>query len=222
MSRLSYLSVVLAASLAACEFDNFSPPESTLQGRIVFQGQPVNVRQNAIQLELWQDGYALRREIVVHVAQDGSFSAALFDGTYKLVRKQNNGPWENNSDTIQFDIRRSHTIDVPVNPYFIIRNDNLQRNNSILTAIFDVEQVVQSREIERIALYVGTTSFVDSRYNAAKLEHAATNSALGTNTLSLDLSSVVQNLDYLFARIGVKTRGVEEMIYTATKKIDLK
>jgi hypothetical protein len=221
MSRLSSLTLLLAAPLAACDFDNFSPPQSTLQGRIVFEGQPVNVRQNAIQLELWQDGYALRREIPVFVRQDGTFSASLFDGAYKLVRKQNNGPWENDSDTIRFEIRRTHTLDVAVNPFFVIRNDNLQRNNSILTATFDVAQVAQNRELERIALYVGTTAFVDARYNTAKLERAATNGDLGTNTLSLDLSSASQNRAYLYARLGVKTGGVEEMIYTATKKIEL-
>jgi hypothetical protein len=213
---------VLAAPLAACEFDNFSPPQATLQGRIVFEGQPVNVRQNAIQLELWQDGYALRRDIPVFVKQDGTFSASLFDGAYKLVRKQNNGPWENDSDTIHFEIRRTHTIDVAVNPFFVIRNESLQRNGSMLTASFDVEQVVQNRELERIALYVGGTTFVDARYNAARVERAATNSILGANVLSLDLSSASLNRDYLFARLGVKTRGVEELIYTATKKIELK
>jgi hypothetical protein len=221
MSRLAYLSLVLATPLAACEFDNFAPPGSTLQGRVVFEGQPVNVRQNAIQLELWQDDYALRRDIPVYVRQDGTFSAALFDGAYKLVRKQNNGPWQNNADTIHFEMRRSHTVDVEVTPFFVIRNDNLQRNNSMLTATFDVAQVVQNRELERIALYVGTTAFVDARYNAAKLERAATNSALGTGTLTLDLASVSQNRAYLYARLGVKTRGVEEMLYTATRKIEL-
>lgn len=221
MSRLSYLTLLLAAPLAACGVDNFSPPQSTLQGRVVFEGQPVNVRQNAIQLELWQDGYALRREIPVFVRQDGTFSASLFDGAYKLVRKQNNGPWENDSDTIHFEIRRTHTIDVAVNPFFVVRNDNLQRNDSILTATFDVAQVVQNRELERIALYVGTTAFVDVRYNAAKVERAATNLDLGTNTLSLDLSSASQNRAYLYARLGVKTRGVEEMLYTQVQKIQL-
>jgi hypothetical protein len=221
MRKLSYLSLVLAALPAACAFDNFAPPESELQGRIVFQGQPLNVRQNAIQLELWQDGYALRREIPVYVRQDGTFSATLFDGAYKLVRKQNNGPWENDSDTIRFEIRGSHAIDVPVKPYFVIRNDNLQRNGSVLTANFDVEQVVQGRQVERLALYVGTTAFVDARYNSARLDRVATNSALGTNTLSLDLASVSVNRDFLYARVGVKTQGVEELIYTAAKKIEL-
>jgi hypothetical protein len=62
---------------------------------------------------------------------------------------------------------------------------------------------------------------VDSRYNAAKLEQAAPNSAVGTNTLSLDVTNVSRNRDYLYARIGVKTKGVEELIYTTIRKIEL-
>lgn len=216
--------LLLAAmpALAACEFDNYSPPESTLQGRVVYGGQPVQVRQNAIQLELWQDGYALRRDIPVHVNQDGTFTARLFDGDYKLVRKQNNGPWANSTDTIRVELRTNATIDVPVSPYFVIQNPSIQRAGNQVTAGFSVQQVTAGRNLERVALYVGTTQFVDSRYNAAKSERNVTNTAIGPNTLSLDVAALAQSRDYLFARIGVKAAGVEEMIYSPVQKIQLR
>ena len=223
MRRLTFFVPFLAASLAACEYDNYAPPESVLKGRIVYEGQPVGVRDNAIQLELWQDGYALRSAIPVYVRQDGTFTAMLFDGEYKLARKQNVGPWENNPDTIRFELKGSHTVDVEVRPFFVIRNDNLQLSGSTLTATFDVQQVVPGREIETLALYVGATQFVDARYNLARREQAPGPDALnGPNTLTLDLASVAQGRDYVFARIGVKTRGVEELIYTQVKKIELR
>lgn len=223
MRRASYLAIVLAALQAACDFDNFEPPESTLEGRVVYNGQPVNVRDNAIQLELWQDGYALRGEIPVHVRQDGSFSAKLFDGPYKLVRKQNNGPWANNTDTIRFELRGSQSMDVPVSPYFVIQNPSVQRSGTNLTASFGIQQVVAGRTLERIALYVGNTQFVDSRFNAVRAERAVNNSALtGTSTLTVDVAAAGQGRDYLFARVGVKTVGVEEMIYTPVQRIQIR
>lgn len=224
MRRIAFLPLLLATSLAACEFDNYAPPESTLEGRVVYQGQPVQVRENAIQLELWQDGYALRSAIPVYVRQDGTFSAKLFNGDYKLVRKQNNGPWQNSSDTILVQLHDAQTVDVPVQPYFVIQNAAIQRSGNSLTATFGVQQLVPGRAVERIAVYVGSTQFVDSRYNAARTERAITgNSAVGaSNSISVDLASVAQNRDYVFARVGVKTTGVEEMIYTPVQKIQLR
>lgn len=54
---------------------------------------------------------------------------------------------------------------------------------------------------------------MDSRYNALGVEQNADSTALeGVNTLTLDLSNLLQSEEHLFARIGVKTVGVEEMI----------
>lgn len=218
MRRATYLALALAA-IGGCDFDNFAPPESELTGRVVYEGQTVNVRQNAIQLELWQDGYELSDPIPLHVDQDGTFAAMLFDGEYKLVRKQNNGPWQNNADTIRIEVRGSLELDVPVEPFFTIENATLESAGSSLTGTFALQQVVPDREIERIALYVGTTRFVDSRYNALSVEQEVGNTALeGVNTLTADLAGL-QDEDHLFARIGVKTRGVEEMIYTPVEEI---
>ena len=218
MKRIACLTFVLATFVTACAFDNYAPPDTVLEGRVVYQGQPVGVRQNAIQLELWQDGYELRRDTPAYVHQDGTFAATLLEGTYKLVRKQNSGPWRNDPDTLVIELRGPQRVDVPVEPFFIIKNDGIQRNGSTLTATFDVEQVVQGTELERVALYVGNTLFVDARYNAARAER---DTSSGPITLTLDLSGVSQNRAYVFARIGVKTKGVEEMLYTQVQKIQL-
>jgi hypothetical protein len=218
MRRATYLALALAA-IGGCDFDNFAPPQSELTGRVVYEGQTVSVRQNAVQLELWQDGYELSDPIPLHVGQDGTFAAMLFDGQYKLVRKQNNGPWVNNADTMRIEVRGSLDLDVPVEPYYTIESATIESAGSILTGTFSLQQVVPDREVERIALYVGTTRFVDSRYNALGVEQEVDNTALeGVNTLTADLATL-QNEDHLFARIGVKTVGVEEMIYTPVEEI---
>jgi hypothetical protein len=222
--KTTSLLVVLLAALTACELDNYTQPESILEGRIVHQGQAVGIRDNAIQLELWQDGYELRTQIPVFVRQDGTFTAKLFDGSYKLVRKQNNGPWQNDPDTIRIDLARSQTLDVPVQPFFTIQNGAIQRSGTQLTATLNVQQVVAGRQVERIGVYVGTTQFVDARFNSLRQERAVTNeTGLGQqHTLAVDLAGVAQGRDVVFARIGVKTAGVEELIYTHVQQIQLR
>ncbi len=221
MKRLSYLTLALAALLSACEMDNYDEPESILQGRVVYEGQPVSVRQNGVQLELWQDGYQEKEHIPVHVHQDGTYRATLFDGEYKLVRKQNNGPWVNNPDTIRVQLNGSQTLDVPVVPYFIIKDASFTRNGASLTATFRVEQIVDDRDLERVTLFVGTGQFVDPNYNAGRVDLNASEIAdlNAPITLTLELPASLQDRAYFFARVGAKTAGVEEMIYTQSQKI---
>lgn len=57
--------------------------------------------------------YALKQKIPIYVVQDGSFSAVVFDGTYKLNLLPGNGPWVDNRDTIQLEVRREAAVTVP-------------------------------------------------------------------------------------------------------------
>ena len=118
-------SLALAASLAACEFgvfDNYDEPNALLTGRVVYQGSPVGVRSNGVQLELWQPGYDLNQKIPIYVDQDGSFSAMVFDGEYKLNLLAGNGPWVDIRDTLQVQVQGQTQVDVPVVPYYTIEN----------------------------------------------------------------------------------------------------
>lgn len=221
MNRFACLSLILVASLTACEFDNYPAPDAELTGRIVYDDQPVGVRQNAIQLELWQDGYELRREIPVNVHQDGTFAAKLFDGEYKLVLKENTGPWKNDADTVVVMLNGSESLDVGVEPYFVVSGEAFTLDGTTLTATFDVERVVDGSELERVGLYVGASHFVDSRYHATRIEQpAALESSPGGFTLTLDLADAFADEEQLFARIAVKTAGVEEMLYTPVATLE--
>lgn len=221
MNRFACLSLILVAPLAACEMDNYPAPDAELTGRVVYEGEPISVRQNAIQLELWQDGYELRREIPVNVHQDGTFAARLFDGVYKLVLKEGNGPWRNNRDTMVVTLSGSESVDVPVEPYFIISGESFTLDGTTLTAEFDVAEVVEGSALERVGLYVGSSHFVDSRYNETRVEQSGTlETSPGRFTLTLDLADAFADEEQLFARVGVKTAGVEEMLYTPVDTLE--
>jgi hypothetical protein len=217
----SYIALLLLAILSACEKDNYDPPKSTLTGRVVYQDQSLGVRSNGVQLELWQPGYQLYSKIPVYLNQDGSFSASLFDGNYKLVLLRGNGPWVDNSDTLNVEVRGSAVVDVPVQPYYLIRNETFGKSGNEVTATCKVDQISGNRAVERVILYLGATQFVDSNNNVGRIEKSGTEVADLRETISFStaLPSAVANKGYCFARIAVKTVGVAEMLYTPVQKI---
>ena len=223
-SQLLFGIMALAALLSACERDNRPEPKSILKGRVIYDGQPVGVRSNGVQLELWQRGYQLFTKIPVYVNQDGTFSASLFDGNYKLVRLRGNGPWTDNTDTIQVELRGTTEIDVPVNPYFVFQNDTYSKGEGKVSATFELKQVDATRNLERVNLYIGTTTVVDQNNNAGNVQEVAANVKDLTKpiTLTATLSPALAGREYVFARIGVKTAGVGEMLFGQPQKVMLK
>lgn len=215
------IALLAVAVLAGCAKDNYTEPDVVLNGRVVYNGQPVGVRDNAVQLELWESGWQLRRVIPVYVRNDGTFTATLFDGNYKLVRKRDNGPWVNVADSIDVRLTGPQTLDVPVTPFFNLKNEKIERSGSKINATVNVEQLVADRRIERVSLYVGTTQYVDANFNAGKtdLPAAALTDLTKTLALSYDLGGAAAR-SYVFARVGVKTIGVPELLYTQVVKIN--
>lgn len=216
--------LVLSALLSACEKDNRVEPKSVLKGRVVYEGQPVGLRSNGVQLELWQRGYQLFTKIPVHVKQDGTFSAALFDGNYKLVRLRGNGPWVDNTDTIEVALSGNTELDVPVQPYFVFQNDTYAKGEGKVSATFSLKQVNATRTLERVNLYVGTTSIADPNNNAGNAQEVAANikDLSKPITLTATLPAALAGRDYVYVRIGVKTSGVGEMLFGAPQKVMLK
>ncbi|WP_353722228.1 DUF3823 domain-containing protein [Dyadobacter sp. 676] len=218
------LLLALMLGLSACEKDNRTEPKSVLKGRVVYEGQPVGVRSNGVQLELWQHGYQLFTKIPVHVSQDGTFSASLFDGNYKLVLLRGNGPWTDNTDSIDVELRASKEIDVPVNPYFVLKNDVYSKGEGKVSATFNVQQVAKGRTLERVNLYIGTTTIVDPNNSVANAQEVAANLTDLSKpvTLTVNIPAAQASREYVYARIGVKTSGVGEMLFGMPQKIMLK
>lgn len=218
-----YIASAAIILLTACKKDNYTPPSSQLTGKVVYQGQAVGVRSNGVQLELWQHGYQLFTKIPLYIDQDGSFSATLFDGNYKLVRLKGNGPWADNADSIDVTVKGNTVIDVPVDPYFIIKNEAFQKNGSNIDATFTVQAVNTSKSLELVRLYLGQTIITDQNNNAANVQKAAAAINLTQPvTLSAAIPAALTGKDYVFVRLGVKAAGVQELYYTAPQKIMLK
>jgi len=218
-----YAIASLVLILAGCAKDNYKKPGAVLSGRVVYQGQPIGVRSNGVQLELWQHGYQVYSKIPVYVAQDGTFSTSLFDGDYKLVQLKGNGPWVDKADSIDISLRGAASVDMPVIPYFTISNESFQKSGTNITASGKITKV-SSNTIERVSLYIGTTTIIDATNNTAVSNQTGTTlSDLSLPiTFTLALPASLSGRDYVYARIGVKTSGIGEMLYTQAQKIVLK
>jgi hypothetical protein len=249
-SKLILLAALLTLLVSVgCKKDNREPPESTLNGTVVITGGkvPVGVRSNGTQLELWQYGYALRQKIPVYINQDGTFSAKLFDGNYKLVRLSG-APWANNTDTINIDLKGSANVEVPVTPYFTIGGETITYNaaDTSLVSVFSLSQMVAGKTVTRLSLNIGITNFVDAT-NQIPFDPASGDIAPPANHLTApttikvllnparypdipgkskaelrrQLTQALQK-GYAYARVGVQTTGVSERLYSQVKQISLK
>lgn len=210
------LALVAACLLSSCGLDNYTQPQSKLVGRVVYEGQPLGLKgtHEAVQLQLFQDGYDLNDHIPLYLTQDGTFEALLFNGTYKLVTRDNNGPWVNNRDTITIEVNGFTTVEVPVKPYYTLSDTSIQRSGSHVSASATVRAVSGDRRIEYVTLLVGKTAFVDDQTNIAdqRIDHPEA----GTIQIRLTLpeNKDISHSPLYFGRIGVKIEGVEQLLYS--------
>lgn len=226
MKISNFIFIGIAAILilfAGCEKDNYEAPKSMFTGRVVYDGQALGVRSNGVQLELWQHGFQLFNKIPVYIAQDGTFSAEVFDGDYKLTLVRGNGPWADKVDSINVKVAGATSLEVPVDPYFIIRNESFQNSSTTVTATFTLQQINTTRSLENVKLYIGQTILVDNIINVASIQSLAANI---TNlnqpiTLTITIPASLVGKGYVFARIGVKTSGVAEYLYSQAQKITI-
>lgn len=198
-----------------CGLDNYAEPESKLMGQITYNGDPLGLRGTgeAVQLQLYQDGYELRAPIPVYVKQDGSFEALLFDGQYKLVTRDNNGPWVNSRDTTLVTVKGTTEVTMEVTPYFTLSDVSLNLEDQRVDASFTINQVVGDAAIDYALLLVGTTSFVDDITYDARTDSEGI--AAGPLTMSLDISGANIAADQpVFARVGVRPVGTDQAIYS--------
>lgn len=220
---ISALFAISSLGFSGCDYDNFEEPKSILSGNVIFEGKPVGVRTNGPQLELWQDGFQLRTLIPVHIEQDGSFSAALFDGQYKLVRK-GNSPWlQQASDTLMIQVKGNTAIDVPVIPYFSVSNESYQVANNELTAGFTVRKHANPADVDVVRLFIGKSILTDQSRNENAVSLDLSTLVLGTpTTIRAQVPDGLKNLNYVFVRLGVKAKATGEYSYSQVQKIALK
>jgi hypothetical protein len=226
--KLFSLILILSVVLVSCKKDNREPPKSTITGTIMYNKQPLSVKQSGssggVELELWQYGYQLLNKIPVYVNQDGKFSAKVFDGNYKLTLVRDNGPWANRTDSINVVVKGSTDVDVTVDPYFLISNATFQRSGTIITATFNIAKINTTKALELARLYIGQTLITDQGNNATNVSKAA--AAIPDLSVPVTISATVPaslaTKDYVYVRLGVKAVGVNELLYTQPQLVSLK
>lgn len=209
------LFLLIAIIATSCEFDNFEEPKSTLSGRIVYNNEPLGLRSDGVQLELWQHGYDLFQKIPVYVAQDGTFSAVLFDGDYKMTLIRGNGPWMDRTDSIDVNVRGSKMIDVEVQPYFVINNSSFEVNGNSIAVTFTLEDTNSGRDLEFASIYMGRTILTDAVRNDGVFRLPMEDIEFGTPiTVEVPIPGGLAGRSEIFVRIGAKTMGIAELVYS--------
>ncbi|HYG37037.1 MAG TPA: DUF3823 domain-containing protein [Cytophagales bacterium] len=212
--------------LTSCAKDNYDEPGSFLKGNIVYNGEPINVEYNQVAFQLLEAGFVGVKPIDVNVAQDGSFSQLLFNGDFTLAFRPNQGPFVapyTESEPYQLKLNGSQNLDIEVTPFYMIRNPQFSMSNQVLTSTFALEKIItneNAKDVERVSLYVNETQFVSGASNI-KIADLGGGDIVDQNniTLSLEVPSVSQT--YVFARVGVKIAGVEDMLFSPVQKITI-
>jgi hypothetical protein len=219
----------LIAGVTACGYDNFDAPESTLQGSVQYNGSnvPVKGTGGTIQLQLYQPGYELTSPITVYVDQDGNFSAKLFNGSYKLVTRDNNGPWLNTRDTVDVTVNGNTSVIVNVTPYYVISSPEATLSGTSGSVSFNVEQVVSSTSVSYGRILIGHTSMLDEQNNDASFEIPVEYIQTGSNTIPVTLTSdqatslqtIYSKYNKITLRISIRSADAPESNYS--EMIDL-
>ena len=212
---------LLLTAIVACGKDNFTEPNVTLTGKITYNGQPIQLRGTggAVQLQLYQNGFGLFTPIAVYVGQNGEFSAKLFDGQYKLVTRDNNGPWVNTRDTSIVNVKGNTSFDISVTPYFTISNESISLSGNTINATFTINRIVETAQVEIVYLLLSRTQFCDQVNYVFRRDF--TDKTFGQVTVSGDFGSIYNatSAPTLYGRVGVKSRQTAEAIFSKVVKL---
>ena len=134
-----------------------------------------------------------------------------------------NAPWERlSNDTIYITVRGNTVQDIPVTPYFFVRNVSFAKNGNKITARFTINKVVANANMENVGIYLGTGILTDEKQKEAELKLGNTVSLDQENTAEIEIPSGLVNESYLYARVGVKSDKSSEYCYSQSIKVALK
>lgn len=226
MKNINSLILILGLFLVTgCELDNFDEPKSEFKGRFVYEGEALQLRgtayDNDCMMYAYQEGpeYEDRGAINLFVNSDGEFNSLMYDGFYKIVLRQDRGPWIPRQDTIEVNIKGNQILDVEVTPYFLIKDTKIDFQNKVVKVKCKINQVVETASIDRAVIYISKTKLVD---NVAKIaEKSFTNLTPGEHEFTFDLSDngVTDAAKFLYARVGVKARQGNDYIFSEVTQL---
>jgi uncharacterized protein DUF3823 len=228
--KFHYILFLVVISIAfSCKKDNYESPSSLLTGRLVYKGEAIQVEYDRVPFELYQSGFGKVGPINGTIMPEGTFSHLLFDGEYKFVIRAGQGPflWPQTggkSDTISINVTGNTIRDIEVEPYHMVRTPQFSFASGKVTGTFKIEKIItdsaRAKKIERAALFINKTIFVSNDNNIGKKEILAAD-IIDPNDISLNVTvpTLTPTQNYVFARIGVKTSGVEDWIFSPVQKI---
>ncbi len=212
----------------SCKKDNYKEPQSMLTGKFHYKGEAIQVQYDQVPYEIYQYGFGKVGPIGETVTPDGTYSQLLFDGDYKLVVRAGQGPFywpqsSGKSDSIAITIKGNTVRDIEVEPYYMIRSPQVSYASGVVTGKFKIEKIItdsRAKSIETATLFINKTQFVSGSDNIARTDIAGS-AITDPNNVSLTVTKPVisPTQNYVFARIGVKTAGVEDWIFSPVQKI---
>jgi uncharacterized protein DUF3823 len=225
-----YLGIfTIVAALSGCKKDNYTAPSSILSGHVSYKGEAIQLERNQVPFQIYQYGFGKVGPIGETFDQSGGYSAVLFDGNYKIIVPTGQGPflWKQtgagNPDTVNVALKGTQSLDLEVTPYYMIRNPQLSAAGGKVTAIFKAEKIItdaNAKNIERVSLYINKSEFVSGGDNVAAIDLAGS-SITDVNNISLTVSipTLVPAQNYVYARVGLKIVGLEDLIFSPLQKI---
>jgi hypothetical protein len=239
------LLVVVGLLITSCTKDNYKAPSATFKGALLYNGvDTVFVQQSSghdinganVYFLLYEPGWKNTYTTPLRVAVDagGTFSSMLFPATYKLVMPLNNGPFIPKPDTTLVNVTGNQTLNIPVTPYYLIRNlaTSLSTSDSTVTANFKIDKIVTDANAKTIAtaqLYISRTVIVDgSNY----ISNSSIGGASIVDPTNVVLKAKIPNLNKLgglgipttqkqfFVRVGVRINGSTE-VFSTVKAVNL-
>lgn len=224
--RKLYLFVFsLAILFSGCALDNYEEPNVMLTGNLMYNGEALNLSSTEVDLQLWEQGWQLDKSINVNIDQEGKFQSLMYAGTYKLVIPQNQGPFIPEVDTILINLPEQSNIDLQVTPYYLVNNAQFSASSGKISANFSIQKVItdtNAKDIDKVFLYINKTGFVDKSNNIKNTSLAVSAiTDFGSVSMEVDIPELVPVQSYVFARVGIKIKGVEDMIFSPVMKLDI-
>ena len=224
---------LVAFSFFSCKKDNYSQPGTFLTGAVLYNNDTIYVERNQVPYQLYQYGFGKVGQVGSNTTfqQNGTYSQVLFNGSYKLIIPNGQGPflWKQdasgNPDSLAITLNGNQTINLNVTPYYMVRNAQITAAGGTVTANFKVEKIITdslAQNIERVSLYINKTQFVSGGDNIAYKDIAGSAIVDPNNiTMSVSVPQLTTSQNYIFARVGVKIVNVEDMIFSPLMKIPL-
>jgi hypothetical protein len=225
MKKIIVYMAVLAC--AACEKDNYGGPDAGLSGSFIDAETKALVEQDIIRgttIEIAEHGYDPVEKQILIVKNDGTYAnTLLFANTYTVQPVRGNF-----ADIAPQDVQIAGNtkLDFTVVPYIRIKEPNIVKNGTKVTATFKLQQTVTTN-VRKIGLYAHQDSRVGEpmRFVAAEADVNAVTDPGHVYTLSIDLPSNTSQLKpgkaYYFRIGAVIDKGDAKFNYAPVVKLDI-